>query len=448
MSTSPSQPTPSPSPSPPWKQEVNRRIAAHLNRKGSSAAEPEPLSSAQHCATSRAAAAAARVAARYANAPSYSQPLDGEESAPNSDQTPDQTAIQTASNANLELPTAQTPPIASPFSTDAPAAARQSETQTPGVSEYHIRWQPDLPIRPADPAPLETMREVRTGTAQQSETFAMDHRRTTARPPRSAPREEAIEIVEAAQPIPANLIEFPRELVATRKVRPRLAEGPLAEVPEPGSQLSIFEVDPGAISTQPTVSCILEAAETPTWAAPAEWSGIELDEQPRPEIRPEFSSAILDEPRHVLLEEPDPQTAPASQLQLAPLNRHILSAIVDAILILGATLVAALVAAVNVSDLPPLREIELGSAAALLAVAVLYHLFFFTLAKATPGMRYALICLSTFDGRTPTRAQCLGRFLALPLSLLPLGLGLLWAIFDEQHLCWHDRLSRTYLRRR
>jgi hypothetical protein len=33
---------------------------------------------------------------------------------------------------------------------------------------------------------------------------------------------------------------------------------------------------------------------------------------------------------------------------------------------------------------------------------------------------------------------------ALLLSVLPIGLGVLWALFDEQHLCWHDRLSKTY----
>jgi len=32
---------------------------------------------------------------------------------------------------------------------------------------------------------------------------------------------EGVEVVEAAQPIHANLIQFPRELVATRKIRPR-----------------------------------------------------------------------------------------------------------------------------------------------------------------------------------------------------------------------------------
>jgi hypothetical protein len=38
--------------------------------------------------------------------------------------------------------------------------------------------------------------------------------------------------------------------------------------------------------------------------------------------------------------------------------------------------------------------------------------------------------------------------MALPLSVLPLGMGLAWALFDEWSLTWHDRLSGTYLRRR
>jgi hypothetical protein len=31
--------------------------------------------------------------------------------------------------------------------------------------------------------------------------------------------------------------------------------------------------------------------------------------------------------------------------------------------------------------------------------------------------------------------------------VLPLGLGLAWGLFDEEHLNWHDRLSRTYQRK-
>ena len=55
-------------------------------------------------------------------------------------------------------------------------------------------------------------------------------------------------------PLPANLIEFPRQLVASRKARPRYAEGPLRDESLDAvgdGQLRIFEVDPAQISTQP-----------------------------------------------------------------------------------------------------------------------------------------------------------------------------------------------------
>jgi len=62
-------------------------------------------------------------------------------------------------------------------------------------------------------------------------------------------------------------------------------------------------------------------------------------------------------------------------------------------------------------------------------------------------MRYAYISLCTFDDHSPTLAQRCGRLGALLLSVAPLGLGVAWVIFDEDHLSWHDRLSRTYLRK-
>jgi hypothetical protein len=34
----------------------------------------------------------------------------------------------------------------------------------------------------------------------------------------------------------------------------------------------------------------------------------------------------------------------------------------------------------------------------------------------------------------------------MALSLLPMGLGMVWAIFDEDNMSWHDRYSQTYLR--
>ena len=63
-------------------------------------------------------------------------------------------------------------------------------------------------------------------------------------------------------------------------------------------------------------------------------------------------------------------------------------------------------------------------------------------------MRYAGIGLCTLDGFNPSRAQRCWRLMALVLSVLPLGLGLVWALFDDNRLTWHDRMSRTYLRKR
>ena len=64
---------------PQWKQEVNQRLAAHRSRKGG-AQDASAARAAENPRTAsvRAAEAAARVAARYAKAPSYSQLLAGE----------------------------------------------------------------------------------------------------------------------------------------------------------------------------------------------------------------------------------------------------------------------------------------------------------------------------------------------------------------------------------
>ena len=37
------------------------------------------------------------------------------------------------------------------------------------------------------------------------------------------------------------------------------------------------------------------------------------------------------------------------------------------------------------------------------------------------------------------------RVLSFYLSALSLGMGLMWVFVDVDGLCWHDRLSRTYL---
>jgi len=56
-----------------WKDEVNQRLAAHKSRKSLVQTDRGGAQEPRRSTSSRAAAAAARVAARYANEPSYSE---------------------------------------------------------------------------------------------------------------------------------------------------------------------------------------------------------------------------------------------------------------------------------------------------------------------------------------------------------------------------------------
>ena len=106
----------------------------------------------------------------------------------------------------------------------------------------------------------------------------------------------------------------------------------------------------------------------------------------------------------------------------------------------------AMTVAANLSSQPSMKSMEIAAGAAFFAIGMGYQAFFFLLAGLTPGMRYAGISLCNFEDEMPSREQLRRRVAAMVLSLLPVGLGVLWAIFDEDHLSWHDRISRTYTR--
>jgi uncharacterized RDD family membrane protein YckC len=77
----------------------------------------------------------------------------------------------------------------------------------------------------------------------------------------------------------------------------------------------------------------------------------------------------------------------------------------------------------------------------------LYQYLFLVNAGSTPGMRLAGLKLAGFDENTVTRQRRRARALSICISTLALGLGLIWALLDIDHLCWHDRASRTFLTR-
>lgn len=84
----------------------------------------------------------------------------------------------------------------------------------------------------------------------------------------------------------------------------------------------------------------------------------------------------------------------------------------------------------------------------ILGVTVVIALFYralWCLANGdSPGMRFAGLRLVDFDGRRPDREQRGIRQVASLLSLLSAGLGLVWALVDEENLTWHDHISKTF----
>ena len=81
---------------------------------------------------------------------------------------------------------------------------------------------------------------------------------------------------------------------------------------------------------------------------------------------------------------------------------------------------------------------------AALGVALFYKSLWYMANADTPGLHFAGLRLVDFDGRAPRREQRRLRQMAGVLSLVSVGLGLIWALVDEEGLTWHDHISKTF----
>ncbi len=436
---------------------------------------------------------AARVAERYARVPSFREQLSDP-------------AVQSRSASTVP------PPEKPPASRAAHQAEHQAETGTPPERSHSASLFPDggpPPSRPYQPDLLrysvspDSLPPPRTTPVQARAEAASASRAAVAEavdPEEMAdPLEEAV--VEPTRLLPARILQFPRELIAPRKARPRAAEGPLrqetarqeppvleatlpvaqaapadaneaameaameaaleAVVEAPASAAIVSEPasEPGSIDTAfldslihapephteprapqtpahtaqavaPAAEPIPEPVAEPISAPAPEWHTIQLDDEPAVRRENQPRSSLLDEmPLHV-----------------APFGDRLMSGVVDLALTLAAFLVFVLVFAACSTHMPTGKAAAAGACVVLLAIFVLYQLIFFRLSGATLGMRYARISLCTFDDENPAPSAVRTRIAALLLSGLPLGIGFLWAVFDEDFLGWHDRITRTYQR--
>lgn len=489
-----------------WKSEVNRRLAAHRNRQGGTTAAQSEQPTTRQSGNTRAAQAAARVAARYANAPTYQDLFAGNaEAVVRAAGAAVEAArgAQAAAEAVLAGLQAHLPMEIEAQPEWAQQEWAQQESRQQESRQQESRWQEqrwlDEPTAaathatPAQPEPRwhDTMAPMTIPDAWEEMRVAPQPEYDYFRARQGDALEDAT--VEPVHASTANLIEFPRELVASHKARPRLAEQPQAAPEIAGPQLSIFEVYPAATElptetvtdapqwTKPDWTKIADTSPWPadearshgeptarTVAAEVRVAEALVDDQfalrrlPQIEAEEPVVEGHVDEPATgetwaaqpaavAQQEQPEMarvQTAEVAELYVAGRSHRLLAGIVDASLVALAFLSAATVVLTAADSVPTGRVALMATVIGLALFAVVYQAIFFAFSdEGTPGMRYARIALCTFDDNNPTVRQSLMRIPATMVAVLPLGAGLLWSLLDRDGLGWQDRLSQTYQRK-
>ena len=521
---------------PDWKTEINSRLREHRQRRGekSSAAAPALDAAGVSGSASAASRVAARVAERYSKAPSYQELLAASADAAASaaeaaiaaaleaqaaadavllgwdDQQQElrEQVRQVVASGSAALQAQLDDVFADPFFTDDRSRAASSPAgnvfpRSEGFSETAFREpalcvvSAEMPVRAASvehhaPLPVRATVPPRAPIADRA---------------RSLVDAFAEAVVPAAQSLPAKLIEFPRELIAPRKQRPRLEEGPLFEQESPGVSLRIFEVDslagesrhprsdfsgnefsgsdfPGS-DFHGVPSGQVEAAHSYGGEAPYRYeSYVSMEMNQEDEVtgrhggrqaeaeavaRPSARSAARPESgwNAIRLGE-HPQEASATPAReftarsiehgyreeslpalhdLAPISDRLMAALMDGGIVFACFLIAVIVFATCTVH-PPTGKVAVAFALIVFgALATFYGWLFMSYGGgSTPGMRYARIALCTFSDENPRRKDLQNRVPATALALLPLGLGVFWALLDEDKLGWHDRMTRTYQR--
>jgi uncharacterized RDD family membrane protein YckC len=132
-------------------------------------------------------------------------------------------------------------------------------------------------------------------------------------------------------------------------------------------------------------------------------------------------------------------------LQSAPLGRRILAAAIDSVIIGAAAAFFGFIFWKIVGVRPPFYQLAGLAAGLTCSFWAVYQYLLIVHSASTPGLRLARLELARFDGNCPCLRVRRWRVLASFLSATSLGMGYAWVFLDEDSLCWHDRITHTYL---
>lgn len=235
------------------------------------------------------------------------------------------------------------------------------------------------------------------------------------------PAAEIPDIALIAEPEPVSVVEVPapeppKEIRANVIVFPRpLIEPPLAPV-EPRYELAEPVFD------QPR---ILDVPEN---------------------IVPTIEGPLFADIQYELADEPEPKANEFNApLPVALLPQRVFAAMVDALVTVGASALFIALAWKAIGEIPHTKPMIAAVALIPVALWAVYEFLFLVYGGRTLGMEMARLRLRNFDGTQTDFAGRKQRALFEVLSCASIGMGFLWALIDEDALCWHDRATRTFV---
>jgi hypothetical protein len=147
------------------------------------------------------------------------------------------------------------------------------------------------------------------------------------------------------------------------------------------------------------------------------------------------------------IEPQDPERRPGIDfpLQSASLARRTAAAFIDGLIVAIATTLFGLSFWKIVGVCPPRMQLVSLALGILFLFWGIYQYLLVVYSANTPGLQAVGLELARFDGTPTNRSLRRWRILASYLSAASLGMGYAWVFLDEDALCWHDRITHTYL---
>jgi uncharacterized RDD family membrane protein YckC len=250
-------------------------------------------------------------------------------------------------------------------------------------------------------------------------------------------------------PMPAPVT---RRSSALQRVASRYADRPpmmsAAELEEPEVENNIIEFPKPPAPPEPRAFEFERTAPLPLSDELAE----AVQESPRileastvedlPPVMPPVSAITLEGEEEVVAEAATGLELP---LRVAPIGQRVFAGMVDFSAVLVASAAFALVFVRIAGGMPTSNLAPAVAAGVVVILWSMYQYLFIVYAGTTPGLQVSGLALRDFSGERMLRMARRNRAIGMIVAALPLGLGFLWAALDQDMLCWHDRMSHSYV---